>query len=127
MNLETLPIIDEAPGDFDLPGFAPAPSADDDALLDSYSRTIAAVVNRVAPSVANIRVQGARGAGGGSGFLIAPDGFILTNSHVVHGARTLEVTLHDARIYPAKLLGEDPETDLAVIRIDAPGLQHVRL
>lgn len=100
---------------------------DDGELLDSYSQTIAAVANRVAPSVVNIRVEGRRGAGGGSGFIIARDGFILTNSHVVQGARKLEVTLHDARSFPAQVLGEDPETDLAVIRIDAPGLEHVRL
>ena len=72
-------------------------------LLDAYSQTIAAVVNRVAPSVVNIRVtSGERGPGGGSGFIIARDGFILTNSHVVHGARELEVTLHDARVFPAR-------------------------
>src|SRR4030095_9931349 len=100
----------------------------DSHLLDGYSRTIAAVVNRVAPSVVNIRVlSGTRGQGGGSGFIIARDGFILTNSHVVHGARELEVTLHDARVFPAQLIGTDPETDLAVILIDAPDLQHVRL
>jgi len=102
-------------------------SASDDQLLDSYSRTISAVVNRVAPSVVNIRIlSGARGQGGGSGFIIARDGFILTNSHVVHGARELEVTLHDARVYRAQLIGTDPDTDLGVIRIDAPDLQHVR-
>src|SRR4051794_11160358 len=100
----------------------------DDQLLDAYSQVVAAVVNRVAPSVVNIRVHaGERGAGGGSGFLITRDGFILTNSHVVSGARELEVTLHDARSYPATIVGTDPETDLAVIRIDAPDLQHVRL
>jgi S1-C subfamily serine protease len=97
-------------------------------LLDAYSRTVAAVVNRVAPSVVNIRVQtAARGAGGGSGFIIAPDGFILTNSHVVHGAHELEVTLHDGRVYSAELIGTDAETDLGVLRIDAPNLQHARL
>jgi len=103
-------------------------SLGDAELLDSYSRTIAAVVNRVAPSVVNIKVTSAdRPLGGGSGFLVTNDGFILTNSHVVWGARELEVTLRDARSYPATIAGTDPETDLAVIRIDAPDLQHVRL
>ncbi|HEX4668107.1 MAG TPA: trypsin-like peptidase domain-containing protein [Chthoniobacterales bacterium] len=109
-------------------GALPRPSLGDGQLLDAYSQTIAAVVNRVAPSVVNIRVlSGARGSGGGSGFILARDGFILTNSHVVHGAREIEVTLRDARVYPAQLIGTDPETDLAVIRIDAPDVHHVRL
>src|SRR5256885_17175202 len=100
---------------------AASPANDDDQLLDSYSKTIAAVVNRVAPSVVNIRVlSGERGQGGGSGFIIARDGFILTNSHAVPGAHELEVTLHDSRVFPARVVGTDPETDLAVIRIDAP-------
>jgi S1-C subfamily serine protease len=99
----------------------------DEELLDSYSRTISAVVNRVAPSVVNIRVaiKGGRG-GGGSGFVIARDGFILTNSHVVQGATELEVTPQDGRAHPAKIIGTDPETDLAVIRIDAPDLHAAR-
>src|SRR6476660_481168 len=76
----------------------------DEELLDSYSRTIAAVAHRVAPTVVNIRVlTGERGPGGGSGFIIAHDGFILTNSHVVHGSRELEVTLHDSRVFPARV------------------------
>jgi S1-C subfamily serine protease len=104
------------------------PPGGDGQLLDSYSQTIHSVVNRVAPSVVNIRVVSRDGRpGGGSGFIIARDGFILTNSHVVRGARELEVTLHDARVYPAWLSGTDPDTDLAVIRIDAPNLQHARL
>ena len=113
----------------DLAGAPPAvASRGDDELLDSYSRTIAAVVNRVAPTVVNIRViSGERGPGGGSGFVIARDGFILTNSHVVQGARELEVTLYDSRVFPARVIGTDPETDLAVIRIDAPDIQHARL
>jgi S1-C subfamily serine protease len=109
-------------------GHRPPLEQEDDELLDSYSKTIAAVASRVAPSVVNIRaLSGERGQGGGSGFIIARDGFILTNSHVVHGARQLEVTLHDGRVFPAQVIGTDPETDLAVIRIDAADVQHVRL
>jgi S1-C subfamily serine protease len=100
---------------------------DDKELLDSYSRTISAVASRVAPSVVNIRVTTRKGrSGGGSGFVIARDGFILTNNHVVEDAAELQITLHDGRSYPAKRIGTDPETDLAVIRIDAPDLQHAR-
>ena len=82
-------------------GDSSSPSHDDE-LLDSYSKTISAVARRIAPSVVNIRVVSKNGrAGGGSGFVIAPDGFILTNSHVVQAARELEITLPDGRMYPA--------------------------
>ena len=108
----------------DAESFAPKAdrSLDDALLLDSYSQTIAAVVRRVAPSVVNMRVlSGERGTGGGSGFILARDGFILTNSHVVQGARDIEVTLRDARAYLAQLIGTDPETDLAVMRMGPRG------
>ncbi len=111
------------------------PQMSDDELLDGYSKTVTRVVEKVGPAVVNIRVHhpdrerqhGSQSSGTGSGFVIAPDGFILTNSHVVHGAGRLEVTLADGRLFGASLVGEDPETDLAVIRINGPQLIHARL
>jgi len=109
-------------------------SGDDDELLDGYSKTITRVVAAVGPAVVNIRIfrddlkgrRGSESGGSGSGFIIAPDGYILTNSHVVHGADRMEVALADGRVFSGVLVGDDPETDLAVVRINASQLVHAQ-
>jgi S1-C subfamily serine protease len=100
----------------------------DDELLDAYSRAIVGAVEQVGPAVVNLAVKRSDGQrAAGSGFVFTPDGFILTNAHVVHGAATIDVTLPDGHAARAQLIGTDPDTDLAVIQIYAAGLVPARL
>jgi S1-C subfamily serine protease len=105
--------------------------------LDAYSQTVTAVAAEVSPSVVKIEVQGGGGAepagrgprrppdqpsGSGSGFVMTPDGYVLTNSHVVSGAKRINAIFQDGQRVPAQLVGDDPDTDIALVRIDAPNL-----
>jgi S1-C subfamily serine protease len=110
----------------------------DDELLDAYSATVVGAVERIGPSVAHLEVwapastrqrrqrgRGARGsapAGSGSGFVFTPDGFMLTNSHVVEHATKIRATFADGISCAAEIVGRDPDTDLAVLRVASPAL-----
>jgi S1-C subfamily serine protease len=121
--------------DAELGGVASPPPtsglAADSVLLDAYSHAVTGAVAKVAPAVAHVRVERAnapRGSreGSGSGFLITPDGYLVTNSHVAGGATALEVTLPDGRTAKADIVGDDPDSDLAVLKVGAGDLAWSR-
>ena len=99
----------------------------DTPLLDAYSDAVIGAVETIQPSVVHVDVQRERGRGGGSGFVFTPDGLVVTNSHVAGGAAKLEVSLADGSRRVASIVGDDPGTDLAILKIDAPQLRAARL
>jgi S1-C subfamily serine protease len=113
-------------------GDAPFPEgASDNALLDAYSRAVTSAVARVRPAVVHIGVErrtrrGKPQAGSGSGFIITPDGYLITNSHVAGGTTAIHATLPDGRVVPGELVGDDPDSDLAVVKLGADNLAYAR-
>lgn len=110
----------------------PANAMADDELLDAYSKAVIGVVDTVSPSVVHVQVRGGprrgHGVGSGSGSLISPDGLVLTNNHVVEGATQIELQLTDQRRVVARVLGRDPDTDIAVLRAETTDrLPHVAI
>lgn len=108
--------------------------ASDGELLDAYSKTVVRVAKEVSEAVVQIKVKKDKqnnnrrrrdAAGGGSGFLISSDGFIVTNSHVVSGANSIDIALQDGRQFKGRLVGNDPATDIAVVQISGDHLSTV--
>jgi S1-C subfamily serine protease len=126
--IRTHRISDETPeSDSPLPAGSRDPAAEESEALDAFSRVIVRVAETVMPTVINIRAKQPGRGGSGSGLLFTPDGFLLTNHHVIQGNPQVRVRLNDGRELPARVVGADPWTDLAVVQADAAGLPYAEL
>jgi S1-C subfamily serine protease len=108
----------------DVPSQPPDPPPSEDEALDAFSRVVIRVSDALRPAVVNLR--GMRGRGEGSGVLFTPDGFLLTNHHVINGQKRVRVRLNDGRELGGRVVGADPWTDLAVVQAEESGLPHAR-
>ncbi|MBA4063003.1 MAG: serine protease [Isosphaera sp.] len=104
-----------------------APNPADTEPLDAFSRAVVAVAEKLRPAVVNLRVGRGPRAGSGSGVLFAPDGFLLTNHHVVQGSEKVRVRLNDGSELPGRVVGNDPWTDLAVVQVEGNGFPFAEL
>src|SRR5258708_11681461 len=122
-----------AQGALDQNSASPTATENDEELLDAYSRAVVSVVDKVGPAVVSINVKTRQaqrnpgGEGAGSGVIITPDGYVLTNNHVVDNANEVKVNLIDGSTFTAHIVGKDAATDLAVVRVDAPHLPMAQL
>jgi S1-C subfamily serine protease len=118
--------ITNGSGSFDSPP-PPEPTPEEREALDAYSRVVVRVADALRPAVVNLLSGRGRGEGSGSGVLFTPDGFLLTNHHVIQGGRRVRVRLNDGREVAGRVVGADPWTDLAVVQAEAAALPHATL
>ena len=125
-------VLDETGAEAESSSYQANDTHDDAALMDAYSNAVVDVVDRVSPAVVHVQVRGARNGrmsqGSGSGVVVSPDGLVLTNNHVIDGAQNISLSQGDGHKFGARLVGRDPDTDLAVLRAETPEhLQYARL
>src|SRR5258707_13588092 len=106
----------------DVGGQPPEPGPNEAEALDAFSNVVVKVAESLPPAVVNLRGKRGRGEGSGSGILFTPDGFLLTNHHVVQGAQRIRIRLGAGGELEGRVVGADPWTDLAVVQADASGL-----
>jgi S1-C subfamily serine protease len=125
-------VLDETGAEAESGSYQANDTHDDAVLMDAYSNAVVDVVDRVSPAVVHVQVRGSRNGrmsqGSGSGVVVSPDGLVLTNNHVIDGAQNISLSQGDGQKFGARLVGRDPDTDLAVLRAEtSEHLQYARL